>query len=470
MKSLYVLIMIAAFPVILSSKNAEGASSFEKKTKPSTFTGAKGEVKLITLDPGHFHAALVQKNNYVQVNPEVYVYAPKGKDLDEHLKRIEGYNSRAVSPTVWKETSYIGNDYLEKMLSEKRGNVVVVSGNNRIKGDYIAKSINAGLNVLADKPMVITADQFPALEKSFVMAQKKGLLLYDIMTERYSVTTAIQRELSMRADIFGTLEIGSMERPAVEMTSVHYFYKNVSGNTLVRPGWFFDVKQQGEGIVDVTTHLVDLVQWECFPDQILHKSDIQILDAKRWPTQFSKSQFSEVTKLADFPEYLLKDVKADKLGVFANGTIVYKIKNSVAKVTAIWDFKASEGAGDTHYSMLRGTLSDLEIIQGKEQKYDPTLYIHAKVGADLINLEKGILAALANLPQQGLALEKVQSGTWKIVVPEPLKIGHEAHFSQVAEKYLEYLKAGKLPEWEVPNMIAKYYTTTQALKFAQTNH
>ena len=23
---------------------------------------------------------------------------------------------------------------------------------------------------------------------------------------------------------------------------------------------------------------------------------------------------------------------------------------------------------------------------------------------------------------------------------------------------------GKLPDWEVPNMIAKYYTTTQALK------
>ena len=25
------------------------------------FTGAKGEVRLMTLDPGHFHAALVQK-------------------------------------------------------------------------------------------------------------------------------------------------------------------------------------------------------------------------------------------------------------------------------------------------------------------------------------------------------------------------------------------------------------------------
>lgn len=470
MKSLYVLIMIAAFPVILSSKNAEGASGSEKKMKPSTFTGAKGEVKLITLDPGHFHAALVQKNNYDQVNPEVYVYAPKGKDLDEHLKRIEGYNSRAENPTVWKEKIYVGSDYLEKMLSEKRGNVVVVSGNNRIKGDYIAKSINAGLNVLADKPMVINADQFPILEETFAMAQKKGVLLYDIMTERYSVTTAIQRELSRSSTVFGKLQAGSVEKPAVEMISVHYFYKNVSGNTLVRPGWFFDVKQQGEGIVDVTTHLVDLVQWECFPDQILHKSDIQILDAKRWPTQFSKSEFSEVTKLADFPDYLLKDVKADKLAVFANGTIVYKIKNSVAKVTAIWDYKASEGAGDTHYSLMRGTLSDLEIIQGKEQKYDPTLYVQAKVGTDLAKFERALIATLSKLPQLGLALENIKPGRWKIGVPEPLKIGHEAHFAQVTAKYLDYLKIGKLPEWEVPNILVKYYTTTQALQVAQSKH
>ncbi|MCL6101092.1 MAG: hypothetical protein M1292_01170, partial [Bacteroidetes bacterium] len=34
--------------------------------------------------------------------------------------------------------------------------------------------------------------------------------------------------------------------------------------------------------------------------------------------------------------------------------------------------------------------------------------------------------------------------------------------------YLAYLRAGKLPEWEVPNMIVKYYTTTEALKLARS--
>ena len=57
---------------------------------------------------------------------------------------------------------------------------------------------------------------------------------------------------------------------------------------------------------------------------------------------------------------------------------------------------------------------------------------------------------------------------FEVIVPEKYKEGHEAHFGRVAEKYLQYLKEGKLPAWEVPNMLAKYYTTTQALTLAKS--
>ena len=73
-----------------------GASCNTKQEKAAEgFTGAPGEVKLVTLDPGHFHAALVQKVSYPQVSKDVYVYAPTGFDVDEHLKRIQGFNTRA---------------------------------------------------------------------------------------------------------------------------------------------------------------------------------------------------------------------------------------------------------------------------------------------------------------------------------------------------------------------------------------
>ena len=467
MNRIYLSVMALGSILVLNSGGYAANRAQKENPKPGLFTGAKGEVKLITLDPGHFHAALVQKNKYDQISPEVYVYAPAGNDLNEHLKRIEGYNKRAETPTAWDEKVYTGDDYLEKMVSEKRGNVVVVSGNNRIKCDYIKKSVEAGLNVLADKPMVITADQFPKLEEAFKIAKKKGVLLYDIMTERFSVTSVLQRELSRIPEIFGTLETGTADQPAVEMVSVHYFYKNVSGNVLVRPAWFFDVNQQGEGIVDVTTHLVDLVQWEGFPDQVLHQNDVRIIGAKRWPTVLSKEDFREVTRMEQYPDYLNGAVKDGKLNDFANGEILYRLKGVFAKVTAIWDYKAPEGGSDTHYSMMRGTVSNLEIRQGGEEKFDPTLTISAAKGVDLTLFAANLEKAVKSLPQSGLSLQRLGSNKWKVIIPEVLKIGHEAHFAQVTAKYLEYLKRGKLPEWEVPNMITKYYTTTAALKLAK---
>ena len=51
----------------------------------------------------------------------------------------------------------------------------------------------------------------------------------------------------------------------------------------------------------------------------------------------------------------------------------------------------------------------------------------------------------------------------RIVIPEAYRIGHEAHFAEVTSRFLQYLRDGKLPDWEEPGMLAKYYVTTQAL-------
>ena len=122
---------------------------------------------------------------YPNVSPKVYVYAPEGNDLKMHLERINGFNTRAESPTKWQTDVYTGSDFFEKMLKDKAGNVVVLAGNNARKTEYILKSVEAGFNVLADKPMAITPEGFELLKKAFAVAQKKGVLLYDIMTERY---------------------------------------------------------------------------------------------------------------------------------------------------------------------------------------------------------------------------------------------------------------------------------------------
>ena len=150
----------------------------------ASFTGADGEVRLICLDPGHFHAALVQKYPNPRIDSTVWVYAPAGDEVQGYLDLIETFNAREKDPTHWQEKTYIGADYLEKMLAEQRGNVVLLAGNNGRKIDYIERSVGAGLNVFADKPLVIDSAGFARLERVFSEAGGKGVLVYDIMTER----------------------------------------------------------------------------------------------------------------------------------------------------------------------------------------------------------------------------------------------------------------------------------------------
>ena len=431
---------------------------------------AQQPVKLITVDPGHFHAALVQKSMYPGVDSNVQVYAPQGPDLQMHLNKIATYNSAKLAPTQWNEVVYTGNDFFAKMMQERKGNVVVLAGNNQLKTDYILQSVQAGFNVFSDKPMAINTEGFEKLKKAFQTAASKKVLLYDIMTERYEITTILQRALSMQPALFGQLEKGTPENPAVTKESVHHFFKYVSGAPLTRPAWFVDVEQEGEGIVDVTTHLVDLVQWECFPEKIIHyQKDIRLLSAKSWNTSLSPAQLKEVTQLAAVPEYLnkYKDA-AGNVQVKSNGEINYLINGVHAKVSVIWNYRAPEGTGDTHYSIMRGTKCNLVIRQGAEQKFQPTLYIEPiNENQDAsAQVNQAIASLQASYP--GIAIAKSNKG-WEVVIPASYKEGHESHFARVTEKYLGYLKSKQLPVWEVPNMLAKYYVTTEARKLANLN-
>jgi hypothetical protein len=180
-----------------------------------------GTVKLVTLGlatirrPG-------QKSMYEQVDPIVRI--PDGPDVRDYLKQIERFNSRSKLPLA---EVYAGN-VSWKNGRRKAGDIVVISGNNRRKAECIKASIDAGFNVFCDKPMCIDAKGFALLEQSFALAESKGLLLYDIMTERYNVTCILQKLLVLDKDLFGELQAGSVDNPGVVKESVHHFFKNVA--------------------------------------------------------------------------------------------------------------------------------------------------------------------------------------------------------------------------------------------------
>jgi predicted dehydrogenase len=411
--------------------------------------------KLIIVDPGHFHATLLQKDMYPWVDPRVTVYAPLGPDLLDYLNRISLFNARPDNPTRWALDIHTGSDPMAEMLRGRAGNIVVFTGRNRGKIDRILAALNAGLNVLADKPWIIAAADLPKLEEALAVAQRKNLAAYDIMTERYEVTSQLQREFVNDRELFGSLE-------SVRARSIHHVMKVVAGTPLRRPPWFFDIGEYGEGLADVGTHVVDLVQWTAFPDQALdYRKDIEILAGRRWPLKMTKEQFTKVTGDADFPAALAGHVHGGVLDYYCNNSVSYKLRGVPVEMEILWNWEAAEG-GDVYEASFRGTKSRVEIRQGKAERFVPEVYIAGANAEVAAAVERRVEALQKRWP----ALTAVKSGDdLRIMVPAKFRVGHEAHFGQVTNRFFEYVTSPKsLPVWETPYMLAKYAVSTMGVE------
>jgi predicted dehydrogenase len=428
------------------------------------------KIQLITLDPGHFHAALVQKVSYPGVSRRVHVYAPLGLDLVAHLGRIAGFNQRHDTPTGWELEVHAGPDFLARLLAEKPGNVVVLSGRNRYKIDYLQAAVEAGLHVLADKPWIIAATDLSRLEAVLNTAESKGLIVYDIMTERYEITSILQRELVNDADVFGSVVPGTLDEPGVFMESVHYLMKSVAGVPLRRPAWFFDTTQQGEGLTDVGTHLVDLVPWLLFPNQALdHRRDLQVQQGRRWPTTLSREDFQRVTGESDFPDYLTANTLKGPLDYFCNTEVRYRLRGIQVQLNILWEYESAAGGGDTHRAVFRGSRARVEVRQGKEQNFRPELYVVANEAAERAGVAAALRNRVASLNGSYPGLGVVDEGErLRVTVPDCYRVGHEAHFGEVTRQFLHFLEQpATLPVWEKPNLLAKYFVTTEGVRLSR---
>ena len=424
----------------------------------------------MVLDPGHFHAALLQQEMLPGVSGTVHIYAPLGPDLNSHLARIAAFNNRPEHPTNWISRIYAGPDYSARMMAERPGNVVILSGRNLGKIDAVQQALGAGMHVLADKPWVIEPADLPKLEAALRTARETKLAAYDIMTQRYEITSIVLRELVRDPEVFGRLEAGTQQDPAVSIESVHHLLKVVLGQPNVRPAWFFDIRQQGEGLADIGTHLADLVQWTVAPDRPIDwRKDIQVLAATRWPTVLSLAEFGRVTGERRFPAFLESAVRAGALEYFCNNTVDYTLQGVHTHLLVRWAFEAPAGGGDTELAVYRGSKSRVESRQGAEEKYRPEVYIIPNREADPAAIEQAVTRRLRMLESAYPGMECRNLGSrLQILIPDGLRDTHEKHFALVARKFLKYVRdPGSMPSWEEPNMLAKYYLTTKGVELAR---
>ncbi len=289
------------------------------------------------------------------------------------------------------------------------------------------------------------------------------------MTERFEVTSILQRALVNDPAVFGEMLKGTEDDPAVYMESVHYLLKLVAGAPNIRPAWFFDNTQQGEGLNDVGTHLVDLVQWTLFPEQAIdYRRDIQVLAAQRWATPIDEAGFARVTGERGFPAAFAPQVKGGRFDYFCNTLVSYTLRGVHTKLNVIWDWEPAPGSGDTHYAFYKGSRARVEVRQTQADKLRPELYVVPASAGERSQVLAAVRARVAALQKDfaGVAVEE-RGQEIHVAIPDTFRVGHEAHFAEVTREFLRMLRDRRaLPAWERPNMLAKYFVSTKGTELS----
>ena len=419
---------------------------------------------LVVLDPGHFHAALTLREHQPRLSEEVHVYSTDGPDLDSFLRMVQSFNRRADNPTRWQLHVYRGGDHLERLRSERPGDVVVIAGRNDSKMASIHRLHTDGFFVLGDKPWLIDPARIGMLNE---VAAKPPVAM-DIMTERHEVANRLQVALAAQPRVFGRLRSDGGP-PAISMESVHHLYKIVNGAPLVRPPWVFDVAVQGEGITDVTTHLVDLAQWITGGEQPFdYDRDIELLSARQWPTGVPRDLFRRITGLDDFPERLRPRVTGGVLSYLCNAAMSFRLRGIGVAIESRWALAIPEGGGDANYARVRGTAADLIVEQSARTHYVTELTIRPVNGGAGYAVELGGAIESLQGAFPGVGIEP-SAGGFRITIPHALRSTHEQHFAKVLDQFLNRMDGGESSDKPGRDLVAKYTLLARAAELSHRN-
>jgi predicted dehydrogenase len=425
-------------------------------------------IRLMTLAPGHFHAALVQKRMIPGVLAKNYVYAPLDTDTATYIEQMAAFNNRPDNPTAWEVDLRAGPNWIERFHREQPGNVVLLSGRNRSKIDLMRLAVSNNLHVIADKPWVIEFSDFPKIEEMYRETDLRDVMVWDIMTERHETTNLLVREFVRDPAIFGRWQLGTPTQPALTLEGRHCLVKLVAGRPLVRPWWAFDAGISGEALADVGTHLADLALWLVSPDRMInYRSDINILSAESWPLLVSEEEFCAVTGLQGYPPELASRTVNGQLYYAGNNTVTFTLSGVHVKLSSLWEYDVPPEGKDKHALAALGTQAKVEVRQLPGEQ--PEVFVTAVNPTDHAELVRRLSAKCelirGRLP--GLAVLDLNT-EMQVLIPEKLRTTHEEHFAMVMDEFVRYFHNPRaIPAWERPNTLGKYYITTKAVEMAR---
>jgi predicted dehydrogenase len=404
---------------------------------------------LLFLEPGHFHAALTLREPSTRVNPEIVVYATAGPELRDFLALVERFNTRAERPTGWRPVVVTSDRPIERLIDERRGDAVVLAGRNGGKARTFRRLHDADFHVLADKPWLVDSEDLADVQASL----DGWPLTMEIMTGRHDVANGLFKRLVGNRELFGDFRV---DGPAIEATGVHHLEKLVDGAPLRRPAWYFDVRVQGGGAVDISTHVVDQAQW-LFEDRSVSAPKLRLESARQWPTSVPRPAYRRITGEESFPRELASRVHGDVLDYACNADLAYRIGDVEARASVSWDVSAPAGGGDTSVIVARGARAEIRMERTALTGYRRRLLVK---GPDERLVTEAVGALRGDLP--GLGVGRDGQGRHEVTIPAALDTGHESHFARVLDQFLEAVDERRWPAARAERTLAKYMLLAEA--------
>jgi Putative oxidoreductase C terminal domain len=281
-------------------------------------------------------------------------------------------------------------------------------------------------------------------------------LAMDLMTVRHSLRAQLIAQVVHTPELFGTFVTHESAAPAIDIASVHHLYKRVNGRPLQRPAWYYDTTVQGDGVVDVQSHMVEQAQWWVLGDAEGDGARDIVLDSVRsWTTPVPLALFHESTGLDAYPEALQPSVRDGVLQYACNSEIRYRLRGVSVRQTAEWRQREPEGAGDLHRLTIRGSRCHVLVRQDEGTGYKAMLHL---VPVASVALESLLPTVLAQWQEHfpGLTGEPSSLGAC-LRLPPALDGGHESQFALVLNAFLDHLDRGTWPQ-ALPARIRMRYT------------
>ncbi|MCP5029910.1 MAG: hypothetical protein GY929_26870 [Actinomycetia bacterium] len=152
------------------------------------------------------------------------------------------------------------------------------------------------------------------------------------------------------------------------------------------------------------------------------------------------------------------------LALECNAEIRYRLGRHHVRQQTEWRRRTPPGGGDAHNATVWGSRAVVVSRQGPDTRHRPELHVGSDDRRSLAGrLEAGVEAWQTEWP----GLEMVESDVgFELVMPPDQSGGHETHFAQVLDRFLDLVDRGEWPAADAAAIRTRYTLLAGARDFA----